>query len=51
MQLAAAHLQAAVVAIGVHSAVRQPEAGMLQIEAMCNLVGQRLQWWGQAADS
>ena len=51
MQLAAAHLQTAVVAIGIHSAVRKPEAGMLQVEAMRNLVGHRLQWWGQAAES
>lgn len=38
-----AHLQAAVVCVRVNSAGGRSGAGVLQVEAMGNLVGQRLQ--------
>lgn len=41
------HLQAAVVCIGVNPAGGRSGAGVLQVEAMGNLVGQRLQFHGQ----
>lgn len=48
------YLQAAIVGIRVHPAIGHARASMLKVEAMGNLMGQRLQWAraaGEAAES